>query len=317
MSTSTLWHVLAGVFASACLPVQATNYNFPGTLPASCSAANSPNTGLYNCSATTFAASELVTISAPIPATLTVTGPFSAVQNSQINALQYSRNLILNVTGDLTLGDGAVLNASITTAASVLLGNNVKLFGNTGSSQSFSAGTSSVLFGNITSSGAVTLGDGIYSKGDITTSGNVTLGSNVIFFGNITTTGGYISLGEGSKVTGGLKGHTVTLGASSIVSDVILATGNVTLGDNTQVKAINTSAGDVTVAASAQVTYKICNSGGGSISTNSATSGRKIEGNAVTNNPDCPTEFSAPAAATPLTLSHKISTRSWRQIFLR
>jgi hypothetical protein len=139
----------------------------------------------------------------------------------------------------------------------------------------------------------------------------------VTYVGNITAKSGKIILGQGSVVTGGLNGGSVILSENSSVTDVILSAGDVSLAAGAQTKSINTSAGNITVDVSAQVTHKICNSGSGLITSNAATDGRTIQGSAATGNTLCPTEFSSTGEPTPLTLDHKISTRSWRQIFLR
>jgi hypothetical protein len=262
-------------------PVHATPYTFPGATPASCHEANSPNNGQYTCTVTLLAGSDRVTINAPMPATLSIATAFTTGQNSVINDLSYPSNLLINVSGPVSLGNDSTLNANITTSGAT---------------------------------GSVNLADRVLFFGSINASSHVVLGRNVKIFGYIKATGN-VTLGSGSKVIGPIDALAVSLAENSMVTDLILAQGDVNLGTNAQVSTVSTSAGNITVQETAKISGALCNRGAGSITQNTATADVMFQGSEANSNPLCPTQFSPPTANS--VLPHKISSRTWRQIFLR
>ena len=263
------------------LPAQAATYTFPGALPATCREANAPNDGQYTCTSTLLVRASRVTILAPLPATLSVAQAFTTGERSVINALSYPSNLLLNVAGPVSVGNESTLNANITTSGAT---------------------------------GSVSLADGVAFFGSINASSYVVLGRNVKLFGYIKAAGS-VTLGSGSKVAGAIDALAVSLEDSNTVTDLILAQGPVNLGKNAQVNTVSTSAGNITVHETAKITGALCNRGAGLITQNTATADVTIQGSEANANPLCPTQFSAPAADSAL--PHKISSRTWRQIFLR
>lgn len=155
---------------------QATNYTFPGNLPAGCSGSS----GTYTCSALTLGSSDSIAIAAPLPATITVNGNLS-INTTPINAAGTAANLNLIVTGTLSaanLSSPLKINANITA-------------------------------GSINDqSGYLALGGSLS-----TTTGSITLGYQTNVTGAITSTSGAITTGQ-SGVIGGAISSTTVISAS-------------------------------------------------------------------------------------------------------
>lgn len=147
-----------------CGPANAANYTFPGAMPAGCSGSD----GNYTCSSLALGYNDTITIAGTKPATIAINGTLST-NTSTINASGLASDLALVVTGALTTGYRAVLNANVS-AASV----------------DASGGGTEVTYG-----GSVAA-----------TSGNLVFFDKATVAGSVTSTTGTITVGQNSKVTG-------------------------------------------------------------------------------------------------------------------
>jgi MSHA biogenesis protein MshQ len=182
-----LWLTLA----LAAGPALAVAYVFPTSMPAGCSG----SAGTYTCGTLSLGYNDTITLAAPTPATITVTGNLTT-NNARINQGGSASNLTLNVNGTLTAEYQAVLNANVN--ANVLNG----------------SGTEVVFGGNVTVAGAITLGYRTRVVGNIS-GASLATGTEVNFGGSVTTSGavdiGYAA-SLGGAVTAGstlrLRGNT-------------------------------------------------------------------------------------------------------------
>ena len=241
-----LW---AALLALAALPAQAANYTFPGNLPAGCSGTS----GTYTCSALTLGYGDTVTIASPTPATINVSGAMST-NTSTINAGGSAGDLVLNVSGALTVGYQAVVNAQVTAASisdangfvtfggsvtasggTIVLGTSTSVAGALTATGDITVGQQGVVGGKVTSSnGAVTVGYDARVTGAITARNNVTLAQNAIASSSIDTSTGNLDIGYAARVTGNATATlgTIALGQSAVASACVRASqpNTITLG---------------------------------------------------------------------------------------
>jgi hypothetical protein len=210
----------------------AANYAFPGNLPSGCSGSN----GNYACSTLTLSYHDTVTVSSPLPATITVNGNFTT-NTSYINSGGSPANLNLVVTGTLNAGYAATINANIT-AGAISDANGYVTFG----------GSLATTTGNISLGYASTVAGSVSS-----TSGTITIGQNNVVNGNVTSSSGTANIGYAALVVGKVAtGGTIATGQNSMVSGNIAGgTGNVSIGYGATVSgAITTSSGQISFAQS-------------------------------------------------------------------
>ncbi len=212
-----LWFVLLWF---AMHVAQATNYTFPGNLPAGCSGSS----GTYTCSALTLGYADSWTITSPIPATVTINGNMTTNTNT-INTGSLAANLNLVVTGTLTATYETTINANIT-AGTINDSSGYVTFGGplTITTGSVNLNYLSTVAGSITSStGAITVGQGGLVSGDIvSSSGNVSLGYQASVTGEIST-GGSITMAQGSTVSACVESSSsaaITLGYQASVDSI-------------------------------------------------------------------------------------------------
>ena len=248
------------------LPAQAANYKFADNqkhLPAGCSGSN----GTYTCGTLTLAAGDTVTVGSPKPATINVTGAFSADTGVLINSAGAVADLTLNVTGALTLGSSATLNANVTSLAAVTIGDGSLVGGYIAASTTtgvVTIGANSKVGSYIsTDAGAVNIGDGSSVGGDVTTAaGVVTLTKSINVVGSISTVAGGISIGDGSTICNDV----ISTGAG-----VVVLTTNIKIGGD-----VSTTSGAVTIGAGSTVGGNIIITGGGVVTLNSVLVGGNI-----------------------------------------
>ena len=215
--------------------VGATNYKFPGKMPATCAG----HAGAYTCSTLILAPGDTVVFKSQKPATLKVSGRMDT-SDASINSDGLASDLDLSVVGTLTLGNGAVINANISaagidasagqaqiegnlasTSAAVMLGDQTQVTGSISSATYVDIGLSSSISGNIDApSGQVDLRDNCTVGGNITTTdSNITLGQGTAVGGNLTATSGTVSITALAKVTGLVKttAGNIALGQSASV----------------------------------------------------------------------------------------------------
>ncbi len=300
----------------------ATNYVFPGTLPAGCS-----GTGpIYTCGNVTLQFNDSITINSPKPATIIVTGNFTTDTNN-INSAGAAADLTLNISGTLTTGFKPTIKANITAGTVVdsggqgtITGNLTAISGNltlgfktsvTGNVASTGSGSvtlaqNGVYGGNISStSGAITMGQGALISGSISsTTGAVTVAQSATVSGSITSTSGAVSLNFGSQLTGGITTTgAVTVAQNAVVTgDVSGGTGLVDLQFGAQVSGkITTSSGNIQLAQNAQALSCVKTTAPGTISlgfhasVNSVCCGSSCTSSCVVNN----SNFAMPALCTP------------------
>ena len=251
--------VVAWVAASAA--VQAATYTFPGALPPGCSANSS---GSYSCGALALGSADLIQVNAPLPATIHISGSLAA-GDAQINAAGNATNLSLVVTGAMTAGSNAVVNASVT-AASVTSTAGGAVFGAgiTTATGQIHLGDRTRVRGHVTSSsGVIFIDDAAEVGGNVTSAAAITVGDRSSVTGNIDgTAGGAVTVGARSTVLGTINtGGAVTIGADAAVADVTSRNGAITLGARATVAGDVSASGAVTVGAGAAVTGSVRSSG--------------------------------------------------------
>lgn len=273
------WRCLgAGLLALGALPsVHAVAYVFPGAMPVGCTGSG----GSYSCGAVTLTSSDTVTIGAPRPATITFSS--LSVGGAQFNAAGSAADLTLNVTGMLTVAQGATVKANVTagnvsSTGAVSYGGNVTATG----SGYISLGAGTRVTGTLTTTtGAITLLTGTASNfttvGAINSGGTVTLNSyngvsgdtvgffvsaagNNTFGGSITATTQYVSLGGNATVGGPISAQTyVDTGSNSRISGSITSvTSYIDTGLNVRVTGSLTAGGTyVDIHSGANITGSI------------------------------------------------------------
>lgn len=277
------------------LPAQATDYTFPGNLPAGCAGGS----GSYSCGALVIAAGD--TISVAVPTILSVSGAFITGAASRINAGGVASDLFIRVAGAVDLGATSTIIANLISAGVVNLGSNATFVGDIKTlTAAINVGSFSMVSGSIATlvAGAVNIGAGSRVIGNITTASgaiNVGAGSNITGF-ILSTIAGAITIGQ-DVVTGGSVGSSagaITLGVASRTDSSTCTglAGAITLNDNAIVGGnVTASVGAIVVAANAKI--------GG-----------------VASKFNCPFDITSLAAGvTPPALV--IKSREWRQIFMR
>ncbi|OYU00086.1 MAG: hypothetical protein CFE40_01860 [Burkholderiales bacterium PBB1] len=230
MNTPPLLRTLLRLASSAALVLcamaaQAVDYKFPGAnMPPGCSGKQ----GDYVCGDVTLAYGDTLTINGQKPATITIKGTLTT-DTSTINEGGTASDLTLVVTGAVTLGYKAVVNANIT-AGSV-----------------------------IDKKGQVTIGGSI-----TTTTGDITLDYQTTVVGSITTGSGAITVGQSGSVAGDVVSKTgsIAIGYAATVKGAVTGGGNVKLDQNSVVTgSITGSTGSVAVGYAAKVTGAISSAG--------------------------------------------------------
>lgn len=286
---------LALALASFTAPAAwAVSYAFPGALPSGCSSSGGGN---YACGALSLATADTVTINAPIPATITVTGTM-AINGAKINQGGAASNAVFNVSGGFTASAGAVVNASIT--ANTISSSGAVNYGgslSTPGSGAITIGAGSSVAGSVQSStGAVNLLTGTASAyttvGQIVSGGTVTLNSynsvtgdtigylvsaagHNTFGGSIKSTSTYVSLGGYATVGGSIVSQSyVDTGSYSLVNGSITSnTTYIDTGVGTSVGGSLSSASYVDIHSNATVGGSITAQTYVSMTTNSSVSG--------------------------------------------
>ena len=220
--------------------VHATDYVFPGALPAGCSGAG-PS---YTCTTLSLGYNDTITVNAPRPATITINGNLST-HTSKINAAGVATDLSITVSGTLTLGYSAEINANVTagtvdgsagtevkfggnvtaTSGNVTLKDKTTVAGSLSSNAgTISIGNNSVISGDIASTtGAVTLLYQARVNGNLSTAGSVDLQNDTRVGGSVVGGTGSISVGYGAAVAGGVSSTSGAIGlaqASSVAACV-------------------------------------------------------------------------------------------------
>ena len=255
------------LLALAARPAQAIDYSFPGpTMPAGCSGGN----GSYTCGALAFAAGD--TLSVAQATAVTVNGALSVGADALINAGGSGADLSFDISGAVTLGAGATVNAHVASSAAVTIGANVNLDGNVSTTTgAVSVGAGAVVSGNIsTVDGGVTLGVGTGVSGSISTSntGAISAGASSTVGGNISSATGAIDIGAGSVVGGSISSSVngaIGLGATvTVTGGITSATGAITVGESSVVNGpiASTVDGAVSLGASSQAGSTVTSTSG-------------------------------------------------------
>jgi predicted acyltransferase (DUF342 family) len=214
----------------------AVDYVFPDKMPSSCKGSN----GSYTCGQLTLGYDDTITIASPKPATITISAKL-VTDNARINVGGAASDLKIIVTGPLTPGYAAVINANI--EATSIEG---------GSAGSVTWG------GSITStSGNITFGYADTVAGAVTSAGTVVDSSGAVVFGSsISTTTGSIALGYGSKVAGTITSTTGAIklsNAMAVGGSITSTSGLIDIGNTTEVAGSLSTAGAINVQQSARV----------------------------------------------------------------
>ncbi|MEO8153964.1 MAG: DUF6701 domain-containing protein [Rhizobacter sp.] len=267
----------SGLLLLACIagPALATNYTFPGALPAGCSSSG----GNYTCGALTLGYNDTITIGAPTPTTITINGAFST-NTSQINNSGTAGNLSLVVNGAMTIGYQSRIVANIT-ATSINDSSGQVTFGGSlaTSTGSIAVGYASTVAGSITStSGAITLAGTVQAASSVTCSGcTVTVGNLARITGNVSAKS-IVDSNGGVMFGGSVTGTTsnVTIGnASTVAGSVSSTSGAIGLAGTVQV------AGSVSCSCALTVGYQARINGNVSATTVTDSNGQVTFGGSV------------------------------------
>lgn len=225
----------------------ATDYTFPGSMPAGCSGSG----GSYSCGALTLAYGDTITIASPMPATITINGAFST-NNATINTAGAASDLSIVIGGALTVAYQANLNANVSAASitdsdgQVVFGGNIaattgdinlkyktKVAGSVSSTSGLISMADNVkIAGSVTStSGAVSLTYKGKVGGSISTSGAVTLANECQIGGNISGGSGKVSVGYAALVSGSIttSSGAIQLAQNSVTSACVKSTGSASI----------------------------------------------------------------------------------------
>ena len=251
---------------------QAVDYKFPGAnMPAGCSGKQ----GDYVCGNVTLAYGDTLTINGQKPATITINGTLTT-DTSTINSGDAASDLTLIVTGAVTLGYKAVVNANITAGSVVDKKGQVTIGGSI-----------------TTTTGDITLDYQTTVAGSITTdSGAITVGHSNSVAGNVASKTGSIAIGYAATVQGSVTGgSSIKLDQNSVVAGSITgSTTSVAVGYGAKVSGAISSAGTITVAQNAVASSCVTSTSPSSItldyqsSVNSVCCGTSCSNSCVVNN---------------------------------
>jgi MSHA biogenesis protein MshQ len=214
-------------------PALAVDYVFPGNLPPGCSG----SAGTYNCGSLTLGYGDTLTIAAPKPATINFSGDFNT-QAGQVNATGAAADLLLQINGDMTVSDTAVVNANIAARSFESTGNGATITGNlTTTSRTVTLAYRSRINGSVSAYGNAVVGQEVVITGDlVSTNGKVELGFAAQVDGNVTVSGNKpVQLAQNSVVGGAVSASAgnVTLGyAARVFGNVTTTSGNIELNQN-------------------------------------------------------------------------------------
>jgi MSHA biogenesis protein MshQ len=181
----------------------AQTYSIPsGPLPPGCTADNAevecPSLSLGN----------NVTVNITEQTKWTIIGDWSFGNGLSVNESGTPSELTIIVTGNLTPGNGPVINASLAVGGNIAALNNSEMTG------------PMVVGGNLQ------LGNNSIVTGGIDVSGSLSTGTGVIITGSVSATS--IDIGQNTQVTGNLQATTVSIsGSGAIIDGNINATGSV------------------------------------------------------------------------------------------
>jgi len=249
---------LTGLLLVLAGPAWAVDYSFPGALPAGCSGSG----GAYTCGSLNLAYGDTVSILAPLPATIKVSGTMDT-NTVRINSGGAAADLSLTVTGALKLGYGTTINANIiaatidtsggsvvimgnlvSTTGAILLGYQTQLTGTITSKTNVDTGQSSTISGNIAApAGRVDVRYGTQVGGNIaTTTKNIWLDQSTTVAGNLGATSGAVDVGYGANVAGNVVTSTgaITLAQSGVVQACVQssASASISLGYQSSVSKV-------------------------------------------------------------------------------
>lgn len=238
------WRRLAGGIAlmAVATAASAVGYTFPGSLPAGCSGGS----GDYVCGNLTLGYGDTVTVNSPKPATITVKGTLTT-DTSTINASGTASDLNLVVSGTVTLGYKAVVNANLsagsvadgngavtiggsitTTSGDVKLGYQTSVAGSiTSSSGTITTSESGVVGGDVTSiKGKINVSYAARVNGSVSTGGAITLNQNAVIGGSVTGGSGAVAVGYAVKVAGPITtgAGTISVAQNAVASSCIKST---------------------------------------------------------------------------------------------
>lgn len=325
----------------------ATNYVFPGNLPAGCAydtnSASAP-VKIFNCGALTLAAGDAILLTGATQ--INIDGDFNTGASARLNANGNSANLNIYVAGITYLGDYTILHGNIfgtnNTTGTITTGANSQVVGNltTTTAGVINVGNGGTVTGDLTTkSGAINVGDNATIKGSIlsTLAGAITVGVNAKVTGSISSTGsgsgsgaGAITIGDNSIIDGGISTNTgaITIQVGSKVGgDIVTNDGAITVATNVNVSGsvCTGNSGAITIGASANVAGNVETAKAGAI-----TVGTKANvGGGVTVHGAGARTIAADATvgqtigstcgvpAAPHVNAPRIISRDWRQLFMR
>ncbi len=240
----------------------AVDYKFPGAnMPPGCSG----NQGDYVCGDVTLAYGDTMTINGQKPATITIKGTLTT-DTSTINAGGTASDLTLIVSGAVTLGYKAVINANITAGSVVDKKGQITIGGSiTTTTGDITLDYQTTVAGSITSgSGAITIGQSGSVAGNVVSkTGSIVIGYAATVKGSVTG-GGNVKLDQNSVVTGSVTGSStsVAVGYAAKVSGAISSAGTVTVAQNAVASSCvtSTSSSSITLDYQSSVNSVCCGS---------------------------------------------------------
>ncbi len=200
---------LALVLMLMSLPSLAVNYVFPTLMPAGCSGSGAS----YTCGSVSLGYNDTISIASGTPTTIRINGNLST-NNARINASGSAANLTLQVTGTLSTGYEARVNANVT--AGVI----------------HDGGGGQVIFGGslATTTGAITLGYGSRVTGDLTsTTGAIAIGGIVEVGGQVSCSCA-VTLAYNARVVGNIHAASVSASGQVFLQGAVTTSGNFEVG---------------------------------------------------------------------------------------
>lgn len=248
------------------MTAHAVDYKFPGAnMPPGCSGKQ----GDYVCGDVTLAYGDTLTINGQKPATITINGTLTT-DTSTINSGGSASDLTLIVTGTVTLGYKAVINANITAGSLIDKKGQVTIDGSiTTTTGDITLDYQTTVTGSITTdSGAITIGQGETIGGNVVSkTGSIAIGYAAVVKGSVSG-GSSIKIDQNAVVSGSVTGSStsVAVGYAAKVSGAISSAGKISVAQNAVASSCvsSTASASITLDYQASVNSVCC---GGSCST--------------------------------------------------
>ena len=155
---------------------------------------------------------------------LNIAGNLSLGNGTTINLGGSPAALIINVAGNLEPGNNNIINADLNIEGNITAANNTSLTGGLVITGNVDLGNNSIIEGDVNINGNLTTGEGSQIEGSVDISGDLVVGNNTTLTGAVTVEGD-LSVGENVTIIGDIDAESVSIGQNSTI------TGNVVAGE--------------------------------------------------------------------------------------